>query len=34
MEGSLYSDTGTVLDILETEFPVLPQQNDRVSGRR
>ncbi len=31
MDGSIYSDSKTELDILETEFTVLPIQNDRVT---
>jgi hypothetical protein len=29
--GSLYSDQETILDILESEFPVLPMQGDRLT---
>ena len=31
LDGSLYSDTRTELDILQYEFPILPQQGDVVS---
>lgn len=31
IDGSLYSDQRTILDIRETEFGVLPQQNDHVT---
>jgi hypothetical protein len=30
LDGALYSDTKTILDILEPEFAVLPMQNDLV----
>jgi hypothetical protein len=30
LDGSIYSDQRTILDIRESEFAVLPQQNDRV----
>ena len=30
IDGSLYSDQRTILDIRESEFAVLPQQNDHV----
>jgi hypothetical protein len=30
IDGSLYSDRRTILDIRETEFAVLPQQNDHI----
>lgn len=29
-DGSLISDQKTILDIIENEFTVMPQQNDRV----
>jgi len=31
LDGSLLSETRTILDILETEFSVLPRQDDHVS---
>jgi hypothetical protein len=31
LDGSLLSETRTILDILETEFSVLPLQDDHVS---
>jgi hypothetical protein len=31
LEGEIFSETHTTLDILEFEFSVLPQQDDRVS---
>ena len=31
MDGSIFSDSKVELDILETEFAVLPLQNDRVT---
>ena len=31
MDGSIYSDQRTILDIRETEFATLPQQNDHVT---
>ncbi len=31
IDGSLYADQRTILDIRETEFGVLPQQNDHVT---
>ncbi|MBO4221958.1 hypothetical protein [Bradyrhizobium neotropicale] len=30
MDGHIYSDQRTILDIRESEFAVLPQQNDHV----
>lgn len=31
IDGSLYSEQRTILDIRETEFAVLPQQNDHLT---
>jgi hypothetical protein len=31
LEGSLYSDTRSILDILQHEFPILPLQDDHIS---
>jgi hypothetical protein len=31
IDGSLYSDQRTILDIRESEFAVLPQQNDHIT---
>src|SRR5262245_2154038 len=31
LDGSVFSDTQTILDILESEFPILPVQGDRVT---
>jgi hypothetical protein len=31
LDGSFYVDQRTILDIRESEFPVLPQQNDRLN---
>ena len=30
LDGQIYSDQRTILDIRESEFAVLPQQNDRL----
>ena len=30
LDGSLYSDQRTILDVRESEFAVVPQQNDHV----
>jgi hypothetical protein len=30
LDGSIYSDQRTILDIRESEFPVMPIQNDHV----
>jgi hypothetical protein len=30
LDGSIYSDQRTILDIRESEFAVIPQQNDHV----
>jgi hypothetical protein len=30
LDGSIYSDQRTILDIRESEFAVLPQQNDHI----
>lgn len=30
LDGSIYSDQRTILDIRESEFPVMPKQNDYV----
>jgi len=30
LDGSLYSDQRTILDIREAEFPIMPVQDDRV----
>jgi hypothetical protein len=31
IDGSIYADQRTILDIRESEFPVMPQQNDHVT---
>jgi hypothetical protein len=31
LDGSMYSDQRTILDIRESEFGVMPQQNDHVT---
>jgi hypothetical protein len=30
LDGSIYSEQRTILDIRESEFPTMPQQNDHV----
>jgi hypothetical protein len=31
IDGSIYADQRTILDIRESEFPVMPEQNDHVT---